>query len=209
MTQALNRQLGESIYALAESEIVIEPFRIPPEWRQGWAMDVSRGTTGVIWGAWDRGRDIVYLSDEYLWGDADPSVHAQAIRDRGGWIPGVMEVATPERSEAECWKLIEMYQKRGLDLDSVPSAETGLYAVRERMSSGRLKVFSTLPHYLEQRRLYRRDAKGHVLRQNDHLLNCAHSLILYGLDRMRSAKARSNPGPDTWTPNGNGFDWMA
>ena len=26
MTQALNRQLGDSIYALAESEIVIEPF---------------------------------------------------------------------------------------------------------------------------------------------------------------------------------------
>jgi predicted phage terminase large subunit-like protein len=210
MTQALNRQIGDSIYASAESEIVMEPFSIPIEWPRGWAMDVGRGTTGVIWGAWNRQSDTVYLYDEYLWGDADPSVHARAIRHRGAWIPGLMELASPGRSEAECWKLMEMYKQQGLHLDSVPSAaDAGLYAVRERMSSGRLKVFSSLPHYLEQRRLYRRDHKGEVLRQNDHLLNCAHCLILFGMDGMRSAQPRKKHGPVyTRPPRGDGLDWM-
>jgi len=83
--------------------------------------------------------------------------------------------------------------------------ESGIYAVWQRMSCGRLKVFTSLSNYLEARRLYRRDDKGRVLNQNDHLVNCCHCLIVSGLDRMRTAPVPPSPeysypyfGKDAW-----------
>ena len=140
------------------------------------------------WGAWDRQSDVIYIYSEYLRRDAEPVVHAEAIRSRGDWIRGVIDAASRGRSRSDGWRMIEMYRKFGLHLETADTAmESGIYAVWQRMSCGRLKVFTSLANYLEARRLYRRDATGRLLNPNDYLVNCCQSLIVSGLSRMRTA----------------------
>ena len=58
---------------------------------------------------------------------------------------------------------------------------TGIYAVRERLSDGRLLVFNSLQNWLSEFRIYRRDEKGKIVKQNDHLMDATRYLILNGL----------------------------
>ena len=72
-----------------------------------------------------------------------------------------------------------------IDLQVAENCEqSGIYEVLQRMSSGRLKVFQTLSHFFQEYRLYRRDLKGQVVKQNDLLMNCLRSLCVSGRARM-------------------------
>ena len=70
--------------------------------------------------------------------------------------------------------------RRG-DAGSENAVEAGLYAVWERLSDGRLFVFSSLQNWLSEFRIYRRDEKGKIVKQNDHLMDATSYLILSGL----------------------------
>jgi hypothetical protein len=52
---------------------------------------------------------------------------------------------------------------------------------RESSSDGRLFVFSSLQNWLSEFRIYRRDEKGKIVKQNDHLMDATRYLILSGL----------------------------
>jgi hypothetical protein len=65
-------------------------------------------------------------------------------------------------------------------------------AGRERMSSGRLKVFDTLQNWLTEFRIYRRDQKGRILKENDHLLDATRYLVMSGLARAASKAVRAS-----------------
>jgi len=49
------------------------------------------------------------------------------------------------------------------------------------LSDGRLFVFSSLQNWLSEFRIYRRDEKGKIVKQNDHLMDATRYLILSGL----------------------------
>lgn len=178
-------QLGSgAIYPVPESEIVCDPFQIPEWMVQCYALDVGWNRTAALWAAWDRDSDIAYLYSEYYKGQAEPPVHAQAIRSRGLWIPGVIDPAARGRAQKDGEQLYHTYATDlGLNLIKANNAvEAGIYAVWMRLSTGRLKVFSTLQNFLREYRLYRRDEKGHVVKENDHLVDCCRYLVLSGLD---------------------------
>jgi hypothetical protein len=44
------------------------------------------------------------------------------------------------------------------------------------MSTGRLKVFRSMQQWLAEFRLYRRDERGRVVKDNDHLMDCTRYL---------------------------------
>ena len=98
--------------------------------------------------------------------------------------PGYPELSTPqpEGSQVDGTRLIEQYSDLGLLLAPAENAvEAGLYAVWERLSDGRLFVFSSLQNWLSEFRIYRRDEKGKIVKQNDHLMDATRYLILSGL----------------------------
>jgi hypothetical protein len=64
---------------------------------------------------------------------------------------------------------------------AVRSVEAGLYAVWERLSDGRLFVFNSLQNWLSEFRIYRRDEKGKIVKQNDHLMDATRYLVMSGL----------------------------
>lgn len=171
------------IYPVPEEDYVVEPFEIPPHWRRAYGMDVGWNRTAAVWGAYDPDADIWHLYNEHYRGQAEASVHAAAIRGRGDWIPGVIDPASRGRAQADGRRLFVDYRDLGLSLTIAQNAvEAGIYQVWERLSTGRLKVFSTLQNWLKEARLYRRDEKGRVVKVDDHLMDGTRYLILSGAE---------------------------
>lgn len=171
-------QLGAgAIYPVPESELLVSPFPIPAHWPRGYGMDVGWNNTAALWGALDRDSDCLYLTDEYKRGAQEPSIHAAAIRMRGEWLPGFIDPASRGRSQKDGSQLLSDYKNLGLRLQLADNGvESGLYSVWNRMSTGRLKVFRSLQSWLAEFRLYRRDERGRVVKENDHLMDCMRYL---------------------------------
>lgn len=164
-------QLGSGvIYPVPESEFVCAPFEIPPFWRQAYALDVGWNKSAALWGAIDDQSDTIYFFSEHYRGQAEPSVHADAIKSRGESLKGVIDPAARGRAQKDGEQLFQIYTDLGLHLSLADNGvESGIYKVYQRLSSGRIKIFSTCQNLLSELRLYRRDEDGKVVKENDHL----------------------------------------
>jgi phage terminase large subunit-like protein len=182
-------QLGSgAIFPVPESDILCDPFELPDYWPRCYALDVGWNRTAALWLAQDPGSRIAYAYSEHYRGQAEPSVHAEGIRARGDWIPGVIDPAARGRSQRDGEQLLQNYRDLGLKLTPADNAvESGLYDVWEMMSGGRFKVFRHLQNWLSEYRLYRRDEKGRVVKVNDHLMDCTRYGVASGL-KMAATK---------------------
>ena len=177
-------QLGAgAIYPVAEEDITVDDFAIPDHWPRAYGMDVGWNRTAAVWGAWDRENDIVYLYTGHYRGQAEPVIHAEAVRGRGEWIPGTMDPAARGRGQKDGEQLIQSYIDLGLDLcPAINAVETGLYAVWQRLSNGKLKVFRSMSNWFSEYRGYHRNEKGAIVKDKDHYMDATRYLIMSGLD---------------------------
>ena len=191
-------QLGSgAIYPVPESEIVIPDFEIPDHWLRAYALDVGWNRTAAIWGAQDPETSTVYLFDEHYRSQAEPVIHAEAIKARGAWIPGVIDPAARGRSQRDGRRLIRGYLELGLNLKfSENAVEAGLYEVWQLLSGGQLKVFESCQNWRQEFRLYRRNEDGKIVKERDHLVDATRYLILSGRDRMRAAPVKKESEPE-------------
>lgn len=171
-------QLGAgAIYPVPESDLLVAPFKLPDAWPRGYGMDVGWNCTAAIWGAMDRQNDTLYLYREYARSQAEPSIHVHGIKAAGDWIPGFIDPAARGRSQVDGTQLLADYRALGLKLQLGDNGvESGLYSVWNRMSTGRLKVFNSLSGWLQEFRLYRRDDRGRVVKDNDHRMDAMRYL---------------------------------
>lgn len=200
-----------AIYPVSEDDVFIPDFPIPETWPKAYALDVGWNKTAAMWGALDKQSDILYIYSEHYRGQAEPSVHAEGIKARGDWIPGVIDPAARGRSQADGAQLIQKYIDLGLDLEFAKNAvEAGLQEVWERLSSGRLKIFNSCVNTKAEFRLYRRDEKGRVVKVADHLMDALRYLVMSGIHR-----AKTKPAPRKledyygYHSGGGGDSWMA
>lgn len=204
-------QLGAgAIYPIPESDILVDDFAIPDHWPRAYGMDVGWNRTAAIWAAWNRDTDTVYLFNEHYRGQAEPSIHTQAIQARGDWIPGVIDPASRGRNQKDGQQLIQQYKDLGLNLEfAFNGVESGLYEVWQRLSTGRLKVFRSLSNWLMEYRLYRRDEKGQVVKTNDHIMDATRYLIMSGLERAITKPKPYEPDQDEYYSGGTTGGWMS
>jgi Terminase RNaseH-like domain len=172
-------QLGSgAIYPVPESEITVPDFAIPSHWPRGYGMDVGWKKTAAIFVALDRDGDVLYLYSEHYRGEVEPAVHAAAIKARGSWIPGRIDPASRGRGQRDGEQLLRDYQSLGLDvMPAINAVESGIHKVWMRLSTGRIKVFASCQSWLSEFRIYRRDEKGHIVKENDHLMDCTRYLV--------------------------------
>jgi len=158
------------------------------------SLDIGWNRTAALWGARDNETGVIYLYSEHYAGQQEPILHAQAIKSRGAWIPGVIDPAARGRSQVDGQRMIEIYRQCGLNLQEAENAvEAGIYAVWQLMTSGKMKVFRSLGNFLSEFRLYRRDEDGRVVKDRDHLMDAMRYLVMSGRDRMRAKPAAPKP----------------
>lgn len=177
-------QLGAgAIYPVPESDIVVADQPIPDHWLRGYGLDVGWNRTSAGFHAWDRENDIIYRISEHYRGQAEPSVHADAIKARGTWLTGVIDPAARGRAQKDGTKLIEDYVALGLNLEiAFNGVEAGLYQMWQRLSSGRYKVFKSCRNWISEYRLYRRDEKGAVVKGFDHAMDDSRYYVMSGME---------------------------
>lgn len=170
-----------AIYPIPESDFLVDPFELPKHWRRGYSLDVGWNKTAALWGAIDDETDIVYIYSEYYRGQAEPSVHAEGIKSRGDLL-GVIDPASRGRSQKDGEQLFEIYRQLGLRVTPAQNGvESGIFEVYQRLSTGRLKVFRTCQNFISEYRLYRRDDKGRVVKELDHIMDCCRYFIASGI----------------------------
>jgi hypothetical protein len=179
-------QLGAgAIYPVVEDDIVCASFPISDKWPRACGMDVGWKKTAAIWGAYDKKSDTWYMYSEYYRGYAEPSVHADAIKSRGKWIPVIVDCHADRHSEAGADALLTIYDSFGLDVHKANNGpgtlEPSILEVYQRLSTGRLKIMSHLLNTLGEFRVYRRDTNGKIAKdQADHLMDAMRYLIMNG-----------------------------
>lgn len=173
-----------AIYPFRESELRVDDMVIPDHWVRAFGADTAlAGTTAAVWGAMDLESDKLYIYSVYRREQAETAVHAEAIKARGAWIPGVADAAAIADSDRVSF--LQKYRSHGLNV-SLPdkSVDLGIQAVYERMSTGRLKIFGSCYELWEELRLYRRDQKGKIVKGKDHSLDALRYLVFSGIPRM-------------------------
>ena len=187
-------QLGAgAIYPVEESFIAVKDFEIPPEWPRGFALDTGWNWTSSVWAAYDREAETWYLYDCYKRAQAEPPVHAEAIKARGPWIPGVGDCADINKYDGQ--QFLQIYRTLGLKLDLANKAvESGIQNVYILLSTGRLKVFARrCASWFDEFRLYRRDERGRIVKANDHLMDCTRYRVRAPITSLRTAPLQT-PG---------------
>jgi Bacteriophage terminase large (ATPase) subunit and inactivated derivatives len=197
-----------AIYPVPQSEITVKDFKIPDHWKRLYALDVGWNRTAAIWGAKDEDADIIYLVSEHYRGQAEPSIHANAIQSRGKALQGVIDPAARGRSQIDGQQLLQSYKDLGLHLSLANNGvESGIYEVWQRLSSGRLKVFGSLSNFVTEYMMYRRDEKGRIIKENDHLMDCVRYLIAA---EAKLWKYKTEPREDDephWAPLDKDFNY--
>lgn len=169
------------VYPIEEEAFVISPIQIQPHWRRVFGFDHGWHNTAAVWGAYDKDEDVVYIYSDYKRGEVPLDLHAMAIKARGDWIPGTGDAAA--RGDAQTGEqIISMYKARGVKL-SLPNkaVDAGIQEVMSRLSTGKLKVFSTCQKWLDEFRMYGYDDKQRIKKVNDHLMDATRYLCMSGL----------------------------
>ncbi|MEQ1888639.1 MAG: terminase family protein [Alphaproteobacteria bacterium] len=143
---------SKEAFTVKEDDFVVQPFRLPDHWPR--AMGVSSTASGIaaVWLALDRPMNTVYLYTEHLRNSGEPSSHIRAVQARGA----VRAVYVHDTSKEEALEMAALYQGHGIKFAALSKcAEADLMHVTELLTSGRLKVFSTMQKWIADYRRYR------------------------------------------------------
>lgn len=197
-----------AIYPVLKEDITIKPFQIPKEWPKAFGMDAGwTHPTAVVWGAYQEQTDTWYIYAEYRRAQEQVAVHAATIKGQGEWIPGIIDKAANQTRAEIGISLIELYARHGVKLDLASTStnvDTGIAVVLDRMSTGRLKIFSTCQQVFEELAIYRRDAHGKPIKEKDDLLDALRYLIEGGEYIMRTTPALNKPDEFNYLASGSG-----
>jgi phage terminase large subunit-like protein len=172
------------VYPVDEAEYVVEPFELPKSWPRAFALDPGFASKcAAVWGAWDQDSDTIYLYSEHYQGLENPTVHIDAIRRRGSWIPCIIDpagasVEDGRRVKAAYTEAMRVVNPQWRVHDAQKLWTIGYMEMYSRLSSGRLKVFNTMRHFLDEIRIYHKDDEGKIASTPDHELDCARYLCM-------------------------------
>jgi hypothetical protein len=162
-----------AIYPIPRKQVEVANFPIPSHWPRCYSLDVGWNWTAVLWCAFDREASTKYLYACYKASEELPSVHADAIKARGTWIPGLIDPAANNRNPRDGERLMVEYTSLGLNLTKANNAvEAGLVQCWRDLSIGRTKVFAVgMDPFWWEYGLYHRDEKGKIVKKDDHLMD--------------------------------------
>ncbi len=174
------------VLPVAESELRVDPFEVPPYWALIAAMDFGWDHPfAAVKLAWDRDADCVYITNAYRVREQTPVVHAAALRPWGRDLKWAWPHDGLQHDKGSGDTLAAQYRAQGLNMlrthathnDGGYGLEAGIMAMLDRMKTGRLKVFSHLSDWFEEFRLYHRK-DGLIVKERDDLLSATRIALM-------------------------------
>lgn len=174
------RKMEGLVYPDFNRDHIIEPFKIPVEWRRQGAADFGFNNPHVtLKGAVDDD-DILYIYDEWYKSKMLLSVHAECMRD-------IRFVGDPS-GKREIEELLDL----GVRISSGDNdVGVGLQKVNERIRSQRLRIFKTCKNLIDEFEMYHwEEGKDKPHKENDHCLDALRYLIM---------EVEREKGESSWT----------
>ena len=194
------------VYPVSEEKLMVDPLTLKKHWPRVCGIDFGYDhPTAVVWMAWDRDEDVIYVYDCYRQAKAPPAVHATAIKTRPDFVPIIWPHDGYRKDSMGNPGLAEQYRSLGCNLlpfhfENPPalgekkggnSIEVGIMDLLQRMEDGKFKVFSTLSEWWMEFRMYHRK-EGKIVPLHDDLMSATR----YAGMSLRFAVAGDDP---TWT----------
>jgi phage terminase large subunit-like protein len=194
------------VFPVQEDKLMIDPVQLEDHWPRIAGIDFGWDhPTAVVWVAWDKDEDELYIYDCYRQSKASPSVHAASIRTRSESVPIAYPHDGNRRDSMGNPGLADQYRSLGCNMmlehfTNPPalghnkggnSVEEGLMDMLQYMEQGRFHVFNTLADWFEEFRMYHRKG-GKVVPFKDDLMSATRYAVL----SRRFAVSSSDP---TWT----------
>ena len=176
------------VYQIPESVFVVNPFEIPDHWARFAGMDLGwEDHTAVVFFAWNREDDCMYIYKDYKYNHMTPESHAGILIPQGlDWIPTICDPAGNMRQQSDGETLLYKYEQAGLRLiKGKRTRESSIMEIIQRINTDRLKIFSSCKNLLTELRVYSRK-DGKVIDGNDHLMNAMEYPILLGKNYART-----------------------
>jgi phage terminase large subunit-like protein len=177
------------VFPIPWEQLAITPVQIPEYWTRIAGLDIGwEHPTAVVWLAWDRDLDIVYVYDTYKLKEQTPVVHAAAIKARGPWIPMAWPHDGHVHDKGSGAIIAKQYRDQGVLMlpmhathkpaagqregTGAYSLEAGVSDMLMRMQTGRWKVFSTCTDWADEYRMYYRK-DGQIVKKGDDLMSAS------------------------------------
>lgn len=192
-TKGIPRLGSGKVWPVDERDIVIPSFDVPDHWPRLNAIDPGyQDPTGVLFGAYDMQNDALYITGEYRKNLQHMSVHVEAVKARGAWIPCVIDPAGANISDGKSVYASYAEQLPNPCHKAKKDLTEGLGEVLDRMIDGRFFVFDTCTQWREEFATYSRDEKGRIIdRTEKHhydLMACTRYITL-GIPHARQRPA--------------------
>ncbi|MFQ5471544.1 MAG: terminase large subunit domain-containing protein [Dehalococcoidia bacterium] len=170
------------VFPIADSEIAIEPIKIPDHWAQLAAIDFGYDhPTAAVKMAWDRDTDTIYITNVYRKSEATPQQHAMTLRHWETWLPWVWPHdgnVVHDRGSGQA--IAAQYRREGLHMmrehatfaDGGYGTEAGVLEMLQYMQTGRWKVFENLEPWFQEFHVYHRK-DGKIVKQQDDLMSAS------------------------------------
>jgi phage terminase large subunit-like protein len=180
------------IFPISEERIKEEIESIPKFWPRIAGIDFGWDhPTAVVWMAWDRDNDCIYVYNLFRENKVTPIEVAAAMRNKGLWIPVSWPHDGLQHDKGSGQQLAEQYRDQGLNMldyratfeDGSNGVEAGLFDMLDRMKTGRLKVAAHLSKWFEEFRMYHRK-DGKVVKERDDLMAATR----YGIMMIRHSE---------------------
>lgn len=199
------------VFPIREDKITCEPFEIPDHWMRIIGIDLGMDhPNAVACVAWDNESNKFYLYDEYSQKGETLSMHATAIRGKGGnTIPVVVPHDAFKRDGNGSGKqIIKILQEdQGLNVVMEPfsnppgpdgkpggnSVESGIAVLMTAMEEDRFKVFNTCTKFLQETKLYHRE-DGKIVDRGDDMISATRYAVLMAGRHAKPGGAKGHAG---------------
>lgn len=204
------------VFPIPDEEIMCEPFQLPEHWPRIAGIDFGYDhPMAMVWMAWDRETDTVYLYHEFTARHHTPQLFAPKVRHVTPWIPVVWPHDGNKNNPGNEGAITtaDLFRKEGLKMTPdhfrnppAPgekgkgniSREPGIAAMLQAMESGRFKVFSTCTEWFMEKSMYYRDedkqGRPHIVDLNDDLMSATRYAF-----QSRSMYAKTKPEMDSYS----------
>lgn len=187
------------IFDFGDDEIKCQPFECPSHFFVINGMDFGWDHPQAHVQLWiDQDADVIYVAHAWKMAHVTPAVAWSGIKSWAKNVPTSWpsDGLQSEKSSGEQQKAAyldagwEMLPEHATWPDGGVGVEAGIVELYERMTTGRLKVFSHLAPWFEEKMNYHRDEHGRIVKINDDLLAATR----YAYMMRRHARQRSMCG---------------